>query len=85
MSAVGGLTVLVCDGDHTASKAYASSRTARGRRPQITTRGSGSGRYRMNAATCMALAGLVEVIRERGNAIIVRGELDEAGRAALAR
>ena len=31
----------------------------------------------------MALAGLIEIVASDGNAIIVRGELDEAGRAAL--
>ena len=84
MSAAGGLTVLLCDDDHTASKAYAPQPDGSWK---MTADYDAGFWFRPMPHECRdlhVLADLVEVIREEGNAIIVRGELDEAGRAALA-
>ena len=83
MSAAGGLTVLVCDSDHTASKAYACQPDGSWNLTAITTWDSGSDRYLQECRDLHDFSEVVEIIRETGNAIIVRGELDEAGRAAL--
>jgi hypothetical protein len=83
MSAAGGLTVLVCDGDHTASKAYAYQPDGSWKKTADFDSGF---RFRPIPHECRDLhefSEMVEVIREIGNAVIVRGELDEAGRAAL--
>ena len=53
------------------------SRTARGRRPQITTRAFTFGAMARECPDLQSLARLIEDIRADGNAFIVRGELDE--------
>ena len=84
MSAAGGLTVLVCDNDHTASKAYAPQEDGSWKMTADYDAGFWFRPIPHECDDLHGLAGLVEVIRERGNAIVVRGELDEAGHAALA-
>jgi uncharacterized protein (DUF927 family) len=84
MSAAGGLTVLVCDSEHTASKVYTCQPDGSWK---MTTDYDLGFLFRPMPYECRdlhELAEVVEVIREEGNAVIVRGELDEAGRAALA-
>ena len=83
MSTAGGLTVLVCDSDHTASKAYACQPDGSW---NMTSDYDLGFRFRPMPHECRDLhdfSEVVEIIRETGNAVIVRGELDEAGRAAL--
>ena len=76
--------MLVCDNDHTASKAYAPQKDGSWKMTADYDAGFWFRPIPHECDDLHALAGLFEVIRERGNAIVVRGELDEAGHAALA-
>jgi putative DNA primase/helicase len=81
----GGLTVLVCDSDHTASKTYA--RQPDGSIALVRDYDLGF-KFRPNPhefRDLHELAAWIEAIREGGNAVLVRGELDEAGRDAIER
>lgn len=82
MSAVGGLTVLLCDGDHTASKAYACQPDGSWKKTADYDAGFTFGALARECCDLQALAGLIHDVRADGNAIIVRGELDDAGRAS---
>ena len=76
--------MLVCDSDHTASKAYACQPDGSWK---MTADYDVGFRFRPIPHECRDLHGSLpmwsRIIREDGNAVIVRGELDEAGRAAL--
>jgi putative DNA primase/helicase len=82
VSAGGGLTVLLCDDDHTASKAYACQPDGSWRKTADYDAGFVFGAMARECPDLQALAALIEDIRTDGNAIIVRGELDDAGRGA---
>ena len=82
MSAAGGLTVLVCDNDHTASKAYACQPDGSWKKTADYHAGFTFGTMARECPDLQALAALIEDIRTDGNAFIVRGELDDAGRGA---
>jgi putative DNA primase/helicase len=82
MSAAGGLTVLLCDDGHTASKKYACQPNGSWKKTADYNAGFTFGAMARECPNLQALAALVEDIRTDGNAFIVRGELDDAGRAA---
>ena len=82
MSAAGGLTVLLCDDDHTASKAYARQPDGSWKKTADYDAGFTFGAMARECPDLQSLARLIEDIREDGNGFIVRGELDDAGHAA---
>jgi putative DNA primase/helicase len=82
MSAAGGLTVLLCDDGHTASKKYACQPNGSWKKTADYNAGFTFGAMARECPNLQALAALVEDIRTDGNAFIVRGELGAAGRAA---
>ena len=82
MSTAGGLTVLVCDNDHTSSKAYARQPDGAWKRTHDYNAGFTFGAMARECPDLQSLARMIEDIRDDGNAFIVRGELDNSGRAA---
>ena len=82
MTAATGLTVLLCDERHTASKSYEPNPDGTWTNTQDYNAGFTFGAMARECPDLRSLARLIEDIRNDGNAFIVRGELDDAGRMA---
>jgi putative DNA primase/helicase len=80
----GGLTELVCAGEHTASKAYACQPDGKWTKTQDYNLGFQFRPIPCDCADLHELADLIETIRDGGNAFLIRGELDQAARDKLA-